>query len=134
MSDLNFSSTELYQFSNRSGAIEIPGIADQEGGSLSGGISGSEVAESAYRNLQTSAEYYLDRAGRGLAAYQQLTAEIADTFVGRTGSTPNGCRMPGGRSTSRSGATTAPTRRPRSARRPPALFSTCCSRRAGEPA
>lgn len=83
MSDLSFSSTEVYQFSNRSGAIEIPEISDQGGGSLTGGITGSAVAAAVHDNLLVSAQYYMDRATRGLAAYQQLTAEIAQKFEGQ---------------------------------------------------
>lgn len=83
MSDISFYSPEVYQFSNTAGAIEIPEISDQGGGPLSGAIPGSQAAASAHDKLLTSAHYYLDRATRGLAAFQQVTGEIAQKFEGQ---------------------------------------------------
>ncbi|TCC18630.1 hypothetical protein [Kribbella sindirgiensis] len=83
MSDLAFSSPELYQFGNAAGDVKVPGFADESGGDLRGGIRGSEVAVDKYGKVANAAEFYLDRARRGLQAFEQLSRQIAQQFEGR---------------------------------------------------
>ncbi|MGW6197316.1 hypothetical protein ACWF0M_14330 [Kribbella sp. NPDC055110] len=81
--DLAFSSPELYQFSTDAGAVQVPGFADDGGGDLQGGVRGSEVAAATYGKVANAAEFYLDRARRGLLAFQQLSRDIAQRFDGQ---------------------------------------------------
>lgn len=81
--DLVFSSPELYQFSTDAGAVQVPGFADDSGGDLRGGVRGSEVAADKYGKVATDAEFFLDRARRGLLAFQQLSRDIAQRFDGQ---------------------------------------------------
>ncbi|MFF0266846.1 hypothetical protein [Kribbella sp. NPDC004536] len=83
MSDLSFSAPELYQFSKDAGAIKVPGLDGDTGGDLQGGIHGSEKAADTYGKVVTAAEYYLDRAHRGLQAFQRLSSDIAQRFDGQ---------------------------------------------------
>jgi hypothetical protein len=80
MSDLQFSSPELYQFSTDVEAIGVPGFADDSGADLRGGVRGSEVAASNYDKAANAAEFRLDRARRGLLAFGQLARDIAQHF------------------------------------------------------
>jgi hypothetical protein len=82
MSDLAFSSPELYQFSTDAGAVQIPGFAD-DGGDLRFGVRGSDVAADKYGKAAAAADFYLDRARRGLLAFQQLSSHIAQRFDGQ---------------------------------------------------
>jgi hypothetical protein len=83
MSDLVFSSPELYQFSTDAGAVKVPGLDSDNGSDLQGGIHGSEKAADTYGKVVTAAEYYLDRAHRGLQAFQRLSSDIAQRFDGQ---------------------------------------------------
>lgn len=83
MSDLSFSSPELYQFSTDAGAIKVPTLDGDTGDDLQGGIKGSERAAGTYGKVVTAAEYYLDRAHRGLQAFRQLSSDIAQRFDGQ---------------------------------------------------
>ncbi|TCC29651.1 hypothetical protein [Kribbella speibonae] len=81
--DLAFSSPELYQFGGAAGDINVPGFADDSGGDLRGGIRGSEVAVDKYGKVANAADFYLDRARRGLQAFEQLSRDIAQHFEGQ---------------------------------------------------
>ncbi|TCC28089.1 hypothetical protein [Kribbella speibonae] len=81
--DLAFSSPELYQFSKDAGSIKIPSFADDGGGDLRGGVRGSEAAADSYGKVAAAAEFYLDRARRGLQAFEQLSSDIAQRFDGQ---------------------------------------------------
>jgi hypothetical protein len=83
MSDLNFSSTEVYQCANRVDAIAAPRFDNRDCGSLSGGIHGSEDAARIYQNVRVLADYQLDRAARGLDAFPQILRTIARRFEGQ---------------------------------------------------
>jgi len=81
--DLAFSSPELYQFSTDAGAVQVPGFAGDGGGDLRGGVRGSDVAADNYGKVAAAADFYLDRARRGLQAFQQLSSDIAQRFDGQ---------------------------------------------------
>ena len=81
--DLALSSPELYQFSTDAGAVQVPGFAGDGGGDLRGGVRGSDVAADKYGKAAAAADFYLDRARRGLQAFQQLAGDIAQRFDGQ---------------------------------------------------
>lgn len=80
MSDLDFSSDELTKFSGAVQDITVPGFADESGADLGNGIRGSDVAVAKYGKVAGAADYYLDRARRGLQALDQICGDIARHF------------------------------------------------------
>ena len=83
MSDLSFSSPELYQFSTDTGAITVPTLDGDTGADLRGTVLGSAQAADTYGKVAVAAQFYLDRARRGLLAFQQLSRDIAQKFDGQ---------------------------------------------------
>ncbi|MGZ0148961.1 hypothetical protein ACXJJ3_17940 [Kribbella sp. WER1] len=80
MTDLDFNADELTKFSGIVHDIKVPGFADESGPDLGNGIRGSDVAVTKYAAVAGAAEFYLDRARRGLEAFGQVTRDIAQQF------------------------------------------------------